>query len=66
MLAQQNVDIESSFASSKLPEEKRSVEKQVIKANLFDSVERSEIITNPMAFTSLYARGASSSDLDLV
>ena len=27
ILAMQNVDIESSFASSKLPEEKRSVEK---------------------------------------
>ena len=27
LLAQQDVDIESSFASSKLPEEKRSVEK---------------------------------------
>ena len=39
MLALQNVDVESSFASSKLPEDKRSVEQQ-IKANLLDSLER--------------------------
>ena len=35
----QNVDIESSFASSKLPEEKRSVEKQ-IKACLLESLDK--------------------------
>ena len=39
ILAMQNVDIESSFASSKLPEEKRSVEKQ-IKACLLESLDK--------------------------
>ena len=39
MLAMQNVDIESSFASSRLPEEQRTIEKQ-IKACLLDSLER--------------------------
>ena len=38
MLAQQNVDIESSFESSRLPEDKRSVEKQ-IRACLLDSID---------------------------
>ena len=39
MLAMQNVDIESSFASSKLPEDKRTIDKQ-IKACLLESSER--------------------------
>ena len=39
MLAMQNVDIESSFASSKLPEDKRTIEKQ-FRANLLESCER--------------------------
>lgn len=41
MMALQNVDIESSFASSRLPEDKRSVEKQ-IKACLLDSIDRKD------------------------
>lgn len=39
MLAMQNVDIESSFASSKLPEDKRTIDKQ-FRANLLESCER--------------------------
>ena len=39
MLAMQNVDIESSFASSRLPEDKRSIDKQ-IKAYLLDSIDK--------------------------
>ena len=42
MIAQQNVDIESSFASSRLPEDKRSVERQ-IKACLLESLDREGI-----------------------
>lgn len=39
MIAMQNVDVESSFASSKLPEEKRSMDKQ-IRACLLDQTDR--------------------------
>ena len=39
LLALQNVDVESSFASSKLPEDKRSIDQQ-INPNLLDSLER--------------------------
>ena len=39
MLAMQNVDIESSFASSKLPEDKRSIDKQM-KVCLLDSTDK--------------------------
>lgn len=39
MLAMQNVDVESSFASSHLPEDKRSIEKR-IRACLLESTER--------------------------
>lgn len=39
MLAMQNVDIESSFASSKLPEDKRSVDKQM-RVCLLDSTDK--------------------------
>jgi len=38
-IAMQNVDVESSFASSKLPEEKRSMDKQ-IRACLLDQTDR--------------------------
>ena len=37
LLAMQNVDVESSFASSRLPEEKRTIDKE-IKVNLLDTV----------------------------
>ena len=39
MVAMQNVDVESSYASSKLPEDKRSIDKQ-IKACLLDQTDR--------------------------
>ena len=39
MLAMQNVDIESSFASSKLPLDKRSIDKQM-KVCLLDSTDK--------------------------
>ena len=39
MIAHQNVDIESSFESNRLPEDKRSVERHQIKANLLESLD---------------------------
>ena len=43
MIALQNVDIESSFESSRLPEDKRSVEKQQIRACLLESLENRDV-----------------------
>ena len=53
MIAHQNVDIESSFESNRLPEDKRSVERHQIKANLLESLDnrdypdsKSELLMN--------------------